>query len=82
MSLATDSAARKAALIDMLDDFDVIYGVPLHGSTHRRRGKITTGRWHFVHTAMGCGYSRPEIAAVLGITHDNVYRLSMRHDLG
>ncbi len=82
MRLATDQAARKAALDDMLSNFVVIYGVPLHGRTGRRRGKITTGRWHFVLTAMGCGYSRPEIAAVLGITHDNVYRLSKRDDLG
>jgi len=74
--LPPDTEARKARLRAMLDDFEAIYGVCLHGSTGRRKGRITEGRRHYVKTAYADGYRRSEIAAVLGITVDNVFRLS------
>lgn len=80
MRIPTDEAGRKAHLEAMLEDFEAIYGVPLHGSTGRRKGKITEGRRHYVKTAYADGYKRSEISAVLGITVDNVFRLSKSPD--
>ena len=43
--------------------------------------RITEGRRHYVKTAYADGYPRSEIAEVLGITKDNVFRLSKSPDL-
>lgn len=81
MRIPAERNDRKIHLRALLDDFEVIYGVCLHGSTGRRKGKITEGRRHYVKTAYADGYPRSEIAEVLGITKDNVFRLSKSPDL-
>ena len=77
MRIPTDEAGRKAHLEAMLEDFEAIYGVPLHGSTGRRKGKITLGRWHFVRSACMDGFERKQIAEVLGVDYTTAYRLSL-----
>jgi hypothetical protein len=75
--LPPDTEARKVRLRAMLDDFEAIYGVCLHGSTGRRKGKISLGRWHFVRSAYIDGFERKLIAEVLGVDYTTAYRLSL-----